>query len=260
MRQGIMPMVKWGGLTVLLTIFSLTYHLPAGWVAQQVALSIPKQLQLTMWQGRVWQGAVDVTWQTPLEKIDLGQLRWDFNPWALLGMQAETALQWSHSQGGAHTTVAVNILDKDLILISNLEGRLPLAFAAGLLPVGKRLGGGVEGTVDMDIDTLEWNAVNGFPQAIKGELALSGVNAMGIELPQLKLVPSMQNQQVVVALDGGAKAWRLNGEVRFDQQHHQANLTIKADSAEAMPAWTDLLMRKTSPIEAVLRQQGKWLK
>lgn len=282
-RPGVKAYWGRGILFCLVVVVSLIYHLPASWLAAQIAPALPKYLVTSMWQGTLWQGQVTLNWQTPQTRVHLGRLQWQVKPWQVLFLEGGVALQWAPGHGTLqtantvdsaqsvtakrqqatvqqtiHAELTVPLFSPDRIHIKALQGQMPVARLAQILAVYQPLPGAFEGLLAFDIRSLDWRFADALPEAVNGQITLSNFNAMGVEIPQMTLVPKREEALLVLSMQGGDTHWHLQGSAGLNAQRYQIDAAIKADSEAAMPSWGAWLLHKTSPMEAVFSQAGRW--
>ncbi|MBD3767921.1 MAG: type II secretion system protein N [Gammaproteobacteria bacterium] len=262
-RPGVKAYWRRGILFCLVVVVSLIYHLPASWLAAQIAPALPKYLVTSMWQGTLWQGQVTLNWQTPQTRVHLGRLQWQVKPWQVLFLEGGVAVQWAPGQEAAlqetiQAELTVQLFSPDRIHITALQGQMPVARMAQILAVYQPLPGAFEGMLALDIRSLDWRFADALPEAVNGQITLSNFNAMGVEIPQMTLVPKREEALLVLSMQGGDSHWHLQGSAGLNAQRYEIDAAIKADSEAAMPSWGAWLLRKTSPMEAVFSQAGRW--
>lgn len=262
-RPGVKAYWGRGILFCLVVVVSLIYHLPASWLAAQIAPALPKYLVTSMWQGTLWQGQVTLNWQTPQTRVHLGRLQWQVKPWQVLFLEGGVAVQWAPGQEAAlqetiQAELTVQLFSPDRIHITALQGQMPVARMAQILAVYQPLPGAFEGMLALDIRSLDWRFADALPEAVNGQITLSNFNAMGVEIPQMTLVPKREEALLVLSMQGGDSHWHLQGSAGLNAQRYEIDAAIKADSEAAMPSWGAWLLRKTSPMEAVFSQAGRW--
>lgn len=262
-RPGVKAYWGRGILFCLVVVVSLIYHLPASWLAAQIAPALPKYLVTSMWQGTLWQGQVTLNWQTPQTRVHLGRLQWQVKPWQVLFLEGGVAVQWAPGQEAAlqetiQAELTVQLFSPDRIHITALQGQMPVARMAQILAVYQPLPGAFEGMLALDIRSLDWRFADALPEAVNGQITLSNFNAMGVEIPQMTLVPKREEALLVLSMQGGDSHWHLQGSAGLNAQRYEIDAAIKADSEAAMPSWGAWLLRKTSPMEAIFSQAGRW--
>lgn len=246
-------------------VFSILYNLPASWLVSQpvVQKQIPQLLLIEAVEGSIWNGEMEITTDItnkPGTLLDLGLLKWDIDWLPLLKANLGSQQQWTlaeKSQIDFH-------IEKDLLsaeeplLLSGVRGNIDIAqliqrlSVAGLntLPATGQI---VVSDIDVALDPLIL-----WPQKISGQFEIRSLSSLGINIAMLTVVPSMEAQTIILSLSAQENGWQLIGHVGIRANHsYEVTLSVKADSAQKMPDWAQLMVQKT-PTLATFVNQGKW--
>lgn len=253
-----------GTLFILTLVVSVFLHLPASWVLSQpqVMKQLPPNLQLSNVEGAWWRGESSVNLRQagqPYPK-SLGQVKWRLNWSSLVTLSPSVKLKWKQAKQSVVLTVQADSSSGNLIL-EEVNGRVKLNYLAQFLPNVGALLSDAKG----DLRLKKIHAVLAFknnqawPQALDGKITLLGMAAMGAQIERLDITPTLDNNRVKLAMDGGGDGWKLKGQVLLSaNRQQQTNLTLRADSKNTMPDWVALVMPMKNPTLAELNQNGRW--
>ena len=254
---------KWlSGLLVfvVVAIISFIYHLPASWAVQQAAKNnlIPSAVQLNQVEGTVWSGQAQLSLLENRQASTLGQLHWQLSGWALLGLQTRVDLNLQTKSGGARGQLTTGLLNQQQIVLTGLEGQLPVQDLKQLIPQAYRNLGELQGQLALDELELAWNVTDNWLNKVSGSLQFTGLDMMGVSFPKLGLTPTLQGSDIRIVAIGSGGGWTLDGQAILNTKTYQTDFKIVSETAESMPDWTDLFMQKNSPVLATLKQKGRF--
>lgn len=243
----------------VILVLSFFWHLPAGWVWQQIHASrvLPPNLQVTDLDGVWWQGSARVGWRQGDEALALGNWRWAWRPSALFSGQVGLDVVWTPVKQSVSATV---FWDGEQLELEALSGRLSVADFSGVIPkVGPLLmdaGGEIalnNVAAEIALNRQAW------PKAINGDVVIRNLQLLGARVPSLKVHPSMAQKQLRFDLTGGGDGWRLSGQTELNPNRtYRSQLKIEAESAERMPDWVSMVLPVKSPVLAESDQTGRW--
>ncbi|MDX1347647.1 MAG: type II secretion system protein N [Thiomicrorhabdus chilensis] len=255
----------WLGLVfAAVVLVSFAYHLPASWVLQQLPAQAKQQLEQKMFisdvQGSLWSGQLKLGLNQAKQNVPLGTLSWQLNPWALLAMNLNADMQIVPSQGagGLDWQLSTGLLNQQSIELADLNGKMEMSALQGMLPASVKGLGELKGQLSFQQINVVWDTQLQWATQLSGDVKVAQLDVMGAQIPHLSLTPSLKGKQIQVAAQGGDKAWQLNGSSLLNAKSFQHNFTIKADGANNMPPWVDLVMRKKTPTLATFNQKGRW--
>jgi general secretion pathway protein N len=247
------------GVFMVVLAVSFLWHLPAGWVWQQVhaTRALPPNLQVTDLDGVWWQGSARVSWRQGNETLALGNWQWAWRPSALFSGQIGLDVVWAPVKQSVSATV---LWDGEQLTLDALSGRLGVADFAGVVPkVGPLLvdaGGEIvlnKVAAEIAINRQAW------PKIINGDVSVRNLQVLGVNVPSLKIHPSMAQKQVRFGLTGGGDGWRLSGQTELNPNRtYRSQLKIEAETAKRMPDWVSMVLPVKSPVLAESDQTGRW--
>ncbi|WP_028485955.1 type II secretion system protein N [Thiomicrorhabdus chilensis] len=249
---------------VAVMLISFVYHLPASWALQQLPAQAKQQLEQKMFisevQGSLWNGQLSLGLNQAKQNVPLGTFSWQLNPWALLAMNLNADMQMVpvEGAGGLDWQLSTGLLNQQNVELTDLNGELDLRNLQALLPAGIQNLGELKGQLSFQQINLAWDTQLRWATQLSGDVKVAQLDVMGAQIPHLSLTPSLKDKQVQVAAQGGDKAWQLKGSSLLNAKSFQHNFTIKADGANNMPPWVDLVMRKKTPTLATFNQKGRW--
>ncbi|MDG6777326.1 type II secretion system protein N [Thiomicrorhabdus sp. zzn3] len=254
-------LVGWSVSFFAVLLISLLYHLPAQWVVKQTQLldHLPKNVVVSEIEGRVWQGTLHLS--VKQHNQDLGRLHWGLSPGSLLGLKLKAQMRLEQAQGGARWALSTSLLNPQSMHLEALEGQWPLQELMPLMPPSiSVLAGrsGAQGQLSLDQIDVQWAMDKNWPTSVQGNVHLSGVDLMGVQIPKLKIEPELIDQTLSLKLNGGGDGWQIGGTSKLTPKSFNHQVTIRADQAAKMPSWVELFMRRNSPVLATLNQKGRW--
>ncbi|QAB14628.1 type II secretion system protein N [Hydrogenovibrio thermophilus] len=238
---------------------SFLWHLPAGWVWQQVhaTRAVPPNLQVTDLDGVWWQGSAQLSWRQGNEALALGNWQWAWRPSALFSGQVGLDVVWVPVKRSVSATV---LWDGEQLTLDALSGRLGVADFAGVVPkVGPLLvdaGGEIvlnKVAAEIALNRQAW------PKAINGDVVIRNLQLLGARVPSLNIHPSIVQKQLRFRLTGDGDGWQLSGKTELNPNRtYRSQLKIEAESAERMPDWVSMVLPVKSPVLAESDQTGRW--
>lgn len=245
--------ILWTFAFLLVVLVSVIWHFPASWLLSQpeVKQNLPKTVQLEQASGTWWQGQANIAFKNK----SLGRLSWQWQPLDLfkaqLGLELFLTLDRGKIQGQLLT-------DGNQLTVENLIANVPVAFFADFAPQMALLKG-AKGEIFMkNVDAIV-DIKKQWPDSVAGTIALVDFEAMGMTIPQVEIKPQVQNNQILLPVNGGGKGWKLSGQTTLiapNQFKH--NLNLKSQNEDLMPDWAGLMMRSVSDTEARLKAQGRF--
>lgn len=248
------------GLFVAVLTVSVVYHLPAKWALQQIELP-PKTAKMVSWndvRGTLWRGELRLNVRAGEQLQPLGTLQWQLNPAALLWLTLQADLRLENAQGAADWRMTSGVFSPHELHMTDLNGQWALSAVQAFLPANVRALGEIKGQLQLHQMAVSWDSEKRWLQAVSGEARLSAVDLLGVRVPSVILQPSLNGEQLQIAVTGGDRDWRLSGASQLTPKQYQHALSIQADTPAAMPDWVELVMRKTGPTEAAFKQSGRW--
>lgn len=251
----------WIVLFLLVLLVSLLYHLPANWFVKQTQLldRLPKNVQVSEIEGRIWQGAMRLSLKKGNQ--DIGRLHWELSPWSFFGLNVKAQMRLDQAQGGAHWALSASMLNPQSVHLEALEGQWPLQSLMPLMPPSISVlagSAGAKGQLSLDQVDLQWALDKNWPTSVQGSVNLNGVDLMGVQIPKLKIEPELADQSLTLKLNGGGDGWQIGGASKLTPKSFNHQVTIRADQPAKMPSWVELFMRRNSPVLATLNQKGRW--
>lgn len=247
----------------LVFLVSALWYLPASWVYQQLEIekklppNVKQTVRLSNVSGVWWQGQITLQFKQN-GWVDAGELRWRWLPSQLFVGQLGAAIDWQISEN--HQVSMRLASDGNLVKMSAIEGGGKIAnlakfhaIAAGLLDDAK--GEVIFDQVNVTIDL----ASPQLPKEVSGVIALNGFEAMGVSIQNVNLAPSVDQNILVVNVEGGSPGWRLFGNTKLmNANRFQHDLSLRADAPNKMPDWVSLMMRQQSETLAELKVNGRF--
>ncbi len=246
-------------------VFSMLYSLPARWVISQpmVQKQIPQQWLIEAVEGSVWNGEMALSTHITDKSgaiLNLGLLNWDLDWLPLFKANIGSQQKWILTEGSqVDFYIEKEMLSAEApLFLSNMQGNIDIAqliqhlAAAGLqtLPATGQM---VVSDIDVALDPLTL-----WPQKISGQFELRSLSSLGINITRLTVVPSMEAQTILLSLSAEESGWKLTGRVSIKANHtYDITLSVKGESAQKMPDWSQLMMQKT-PTLATFINQGRW--
>jgi hypothetical protein len=246
-------------------VFSMLYSLPARWVISQpmVQKQIPQQWLIEAVEGSVWNGEMALSTHITDKSgaiLNLGLLNWDLDWLPLFKANIGSQQKWILTEGSqVDFYIEKEILSAEApLFLSNVRGNIDIAqliqhlSVAGLQTLAAT-GQMVVSDIDVALDPLTL-----WPQEVSGQFELRSLSSFGINIAKLTVVPSMVAQTLLLSLSAQENGWKLTGRVSIKENHtYDITLSVKADSAQKMPDWSQLMVQKT-PTSATFINQGKW--
>lgn len=244
-------------LLSLVVLVSFIWHLPASWVFQQLSIEkqLPPQLALSEMSGSWWQGQTQLNWQ----KQSLGQVQWQWRPSALFTGEVAIDLALSSPQNQLDGQA---VLTLDGVQLASISGGIKIANLAKIPALALLDQAQGEMVLKALSVSLPWENLQSplpWPSAISGQVALVDFSAMGMTLPLVEVSPKLDDKGVTLTVNGRGSGWQLTGQTWLSHDRVFAHdLTLTANSPNAMPDWAGLMMRQTSPTQALLKARGRW--
>ncbi len=256
----------WMGLVFVLTLaLSIFYNLPASWLISQpvVQKQIPKQWLIETVEGSVWNGEMAISTHItnkPGTVLDLGILEWDVDWLPLLKASLGSQQQWflaENSQIGFY-------FERDLlsaeapVILTGLQGSVDIAqLTQRLASAGLGMFAATGQIIARDVE-MALNSLTFWPEKVSGQFEIHSLSTFGINLPVVTVVPSMEAQAILLDLNAQEDGWRLIGHVDIRPNHtYDVTISVKAESAQKMPAWAQIMVQKT-PTLAAFTSKGRW--
>lgn len=254
-------MKRWTGVVVLflsVTLLSLIWHFPASWVTQHswVKQSIPKPMTMSEVDGLWWQGKAKISWQNR----PVGTVEWQWHPVGLL--TGSFVLNLKLSAPKAHLEAQVSA-DTTEIAVKDMNGTFSLSYLSNLFKSPSILQAAEGDVVLKDVSSAFSQASlsrgQAWPNHLKGQMVLVDFDMMGIHLPLLKVTPELNSEAMTLRLNGTGKSWQLTGTSLVTANHRfQNNLVLTSKTPQSFPSWGGVMMQKTAPNKAVLKNTGRW--
>ncbi|RUM92635.1 MAG: hypothetical protein DSZ27_02450 [Thiomicrospira sp.] len=254
-------MKRWTGVIVLflsVTLLSLIWHFPASWVAQHswVKQSLPKPMTMSEVDGLWWQGKAKISWQNR----PVGTVEWQWHPVGLV--TGSLVLNLKLSAPKAHLEAQVSA-DTTEIAVKNMNGTFSLSYLSNLSKSASILqaaeGDVVLKGVSTALSEASLNSGKAWPSSFKGQVVLVDFDMMGVHLPLLKVTPELKGESIKLLLNGTGKNWQLTGTSTVAANHRfQNNLILTSTTPQSFPSWAGMMMQKTAPNKAVLKNTGRW--
>lgn len=244
---------------VMTLLISFIVYFPASYLLKQplVQQTLPKGLALSQVGGYWWSGDATLYWQ----KKSLGKVRWQWEPSALLSGQVGVQLGWQQQQ----QTLAANVLldvSGEQFALAHLNGHVKLVWLSQLDPAMSMMGDAQGDVVFKDFSVQLPKPVEGqkpWPTHLDGQVVLVDFEAMGFKAGLVEMQPLLEETRMVVNIQAKDTGWQLQGKTLLmlpNQFEHHYTLTAK--DAASMPDWVSLMMRQTSPTQALLNGRGQW--
>ncbi|QBZ82245.1 type II secretion system protein N [Hydrogenovibrio crunogenus] len=254
-------MKRWTGVIVLflsVTLLSLIWHFPASWVAQHswVKQSLPKPMTMSEVDGLWWQGKAKISWQ----HRPVGTVEWQWHPVGLV--TGSLVLNLKLSAPKAHLEAQVSA-DTTEVAVKNMNGTFSLSYLSNLFKSASILQAAEGDVVLKDVSSALAQASlsrgEAWPNHLKGQMVLVDFDLMGIHLPLLKVTPELNSEAMTLRLNGTGKGWQLTGTSLVTANHRfQNNLVLTSKTPQSFPSWGGVMMQKTAPNKAVLKNTGRW--
>lgn len=254
-------MKRWSGVVILflsVALLSFIWHFPASWVVQHswVKQNLPKSMKVSEVDGPWWQGAAKVSWQNK----SLGAVEWQWHPLSLLTGSLSLSLKLNAPKAQLKAQVLADASD---VVVKDVNGTFSLSYLSNLLKSASILQA-VEGDVVLkDVSTAlsqaSLNSGQVWPSSLKGQVVLVDFDMMGVHLPLLKVTPELKGESIKFLLNGMGKNWQLTGTSTVTANHRfQNNLILTSTTPQSFPSWGGMMMQKTAPNKAVLKNTGRW--
>ena len=253
---------RWiAGLLIFILVASTSFlvHIPASWVLKQATQNnlIPSYIQLDQPQGTLWNGQAKLSLMESSKAVELGQLHWQLSALSLLSLNVDTDLNLQTQRGGLRGELSTGLLNQTQIELEEVQGQIPVNDLKPFLPEAYRNLGDLQGQLTLNDMGGDWDTSSNWLNAISGSLQFTRLDVMGVTLPKLAVTPVLQESDVRLDVTGGGEGWRLSGQTLVNLTTYQADFKLESDSPVSMPDWTDLIMRKNSPVLATFKQQER---
>ncbi|MFN3709834.1 MAG: type II secretion system protein N [Alishewanella aestuarii] len=189
------PLAALGLVAYLLFMLVLT---PAAWWLKLV--SLPPQLQLGQVTGTLWQGKVQ---QLRFQQLQLNELNWQLNPWSLLRLRLDLALQSGSVQQNQQPYLQARVWATPAgISVHSSLIKLPVPLLLPLLQLPMPVQAGGELVLDIQRLTLQ----SGRCQTLAGQLSwfdasLQPPTGTWLQLQQFTARLECDQQQPVLITD-----------------------------------------------------------
>lgn len=254
-------MKRWSRVVILflsVTILSLIWHFPASWVVQQswVKQNLPKPMKMSEVSGSWWHGEANVSWQNR----SLGVVEWQWHPLEVLTGSLALSMKLNASEAQLKAQVLANATD---IVVKDVNGTFSLSYFSSFLKSPSILQAAEGDVVLKEVSTAfsqaGLNSGQVWPNNLKGQVVLVDFDMMGVHLPLLKVTPELTGQSIKLLLNGAGKNWQLTGTSIVTANHRfQNNLILTSTTPQSFPSWGGVMMQKTAPNKAVLKNSGRW--
>ena len=257
------PKTRWvAGLLIFVLVATISFvaHIPASWVLKQTIEHnlIPPQIQLNQPQGTLWNGQAQLSLVQQTQTSELGQLHWNLSALSLLSLTIHTELNLQTQRGGLRGELSTGLLTQTQIELEAVQGQIPVNDLKPLLPEAYRNLGDLQGQLTLNEIGLIWNVSGNWFTDVSGSMQFTQLDVMGVTFPQLTLTPSLQDKDIRLETIGSGAGWNLTGQSLVNLTTYQADFKLQADSPDTMPDWTDLMMRRNSPVQASFKQNGRF--
>lgn len=242
-------------------VVSMIIHVPASWVVAELKAQqlLPPQVQLKQVDGIWWDGTAQVSFSSspgaPLNQ--LGLMDWQLQFSSLLTGWLESKINWRIEKSEVGATLK---MDANSLIMDSISGSLPVGALGNMIPQAAMLQG-AEGRLNLRNLTVEipLDQRTPWPKKLSGQAAITDLSVLGMEADTVELTPALNKGQLILSIAGGGKSWQLSGEVALMKNHkYKIQLMLTADTAESMPEWVSVMMRRTSSTKAEFKQQGRW--
>lgn len=254
-------MKRRSGLIILflcVTLVSVVWHFPASWVLQQswIKQSLPNSMSVTEVSGRWWHGRGKVSWQNR----SLGFIEWQWHPFNLLTGSLAMRLALDAPQAQLKAELLVDSSD---LVLKEANGTFNLSYLSKYVKSSSMLQAATGDVVFKDFSmTVSQAALTKdlvWPKEVKGQVVLVDFDMMGVHLPLMKISPEQQADSIILKLNGVGKQWQLNGNSVVTSNHRfQNDLVLSSTTPQSFPSWGSVVMQKTAPNKAVLKNAGRW--
>lgn len=279
-------MKKWlmGGLLVFVLLFSILWHLPAQWVAEQlVKVPLPQNakthLGIETLQGS-WHSGSGTVYRRDNHFPQL-KLHWQLPGFSALWGSPEIRLKvQDFYTPGQQLSAQLQIEGwQKQFKLQQFSARVSLSAVARWLMVVEADPNSALQMLSTSQGTLIWDSLQfelpfkeldyeiPWPQGLQSSGKILGFEMMEmVKIPKIIFTFSQPTQEasapIHFTLKGGGENWQLSGQGQILVQqnrehmlHLSFHIEVNSQPDTPLPEWTALMMRQVTPTKAVLEQK-----